>query len=117
MVFGLGRKKKRYLNHVLSQGKLYIHILIDMMIYDVMLNNYRIRFIEYRYHCWNIAMTIAIATKQPVESRNEQHPPYAAKHYYKPAESSSPAQSTCAASQQPCDPVSYPPTPAESSPH
>ena len=33
-------KKKIILNHVvLSQGRLYIHILIDMMIYDVMLNN------------------------------------------------------------------------------
>ena len=39
-------KKKRYLNHVLPQGKLYIHILIDMMIYDVMLNNYRVRFLN-----------------------------------------------------------------------
>ena len=34
---------------VLLQGRMYIHILIDIMIYDVMLKNYRIQFIPFSF--------------------------------------------------------------------
>lgn len=123
MVFGLGcfgKKKdifKSCAGFVARQAgrQVYIHILIDMMIYDVMLNN--TEYDSFLLPLLEITITMTGTTKQPVESRNEQHHPYAAKHWNKPGESSSPAQSTCAASQQPYDPVAYPQTPAGSSPH